>query len=121
MQADLGTIEPAAATRTMAEASQSSAELERRFARLVAAHRDRAWRLAWRLLVGDAAAADDVTQDALVRAFRALPGFREESKLETWLYRIVVRQAHSYRRWRALRDFWNAPAADDDVPDPQPR
>src|SRR5438876_835215 len=45
-------------------------------------------RLAFRLL-GSGERMDDVLQEAYVRAFRALPGFRGDSSLETWLYRIV--------------------------------
>src|SRR5204863_5989719 len=45
-------------------------------------------RLAFRLL-GGSERMDDVLQDAYVRAFRALPRFRGDSSLETWLYRIV--------------------------------
>lgn len=45
-------------------------------------------RLAFRLL-GGRDRLDDVLQDAYARAFRALPGFRGRSSLETWLYRIV--------------------------------
>ncbi len=32
----------------------------------------------------------DVTQDAFIKAYRALPGFRGESAFYTWLYRIAV-------------------------------
>lgn len=73
---------------------------------LVASQRDRALRLAWRLVDGDRAAAEDVVQDAFVKAYRGLAGFRGEAKLETWFYRILVRQAHTYRRWRAVRTLW---------------
>jgi len=78
--------------------------LQARFEDLVARHRDRAVRLAWRLVGGDQAAAEDVTQDALVRAYRGLRGFRGDARIDTWFYRIVVRQAHSYRRWRRVRE-----------------
>ncbi|HEX5469050.1 MAG TPA: sigma-70 family RNA polymerase sigma factor [Gaiellaceae bacterium] len=44
--------------------------------------------LAFRLL-GDAERMDDALQEAYIRAFRALPHFRGDSKLGTWLYRIV--------------------------------
>jgi RNA polymerase sigma-70 factor (ECF subfamily) len=44
--------------------------------------------LAYRLL-GDRDRMDDALQEAYVRAFRALPGFRGDSALATWLYRIV--------------------------------
>jgi RNA polymerase sigma-70 factor (ECF subfamily) len=100
--------------------SSTTADLDRRFATFVHTHRDRAWRLAWRLLGGDDAAADDVTQDALVRAYGALSKFREESKLETWFFRILVRQVNTYRRWKAVRDLWNA-GSDIDAADPRPQ
>ena len=74
------------------------------FARFVAAHRDRALRLAWRLAGGDGDAAEDITQDALVRAWRGLDGFRSEAAFGTWFYRILVRQAANHRRWRGLRE-----------------
>ncbi|MFL6035812.1 MAG: sigma-70 family RNA polymerase sigma factor, partial [Gaiellaceae bacterium] len=45
-------------------------------------------RLAFRLL-GDRDLMDDVLQEAYTRAFRALPSFRGDASLETWLYRIV--------------------------------
>jgi len=81
---------------------------EERFSDFVASHRDRARRLAWRLIGGDEAAAEDVAQDAFVKAYRALSRFREESSLETWFYRILVNQAHKHRRWRAVRERWGA-------------
>jgi RNA polymerase sigma factor (sigma-70 family) len=105
------------------ESSRVDPELERRFEGLVRSHRERARRLAWRLVGGDAAAAEDVTQEAFVKAFRALPKFRDEAALETWFYRILVRQAHSYRRWRGIRDFWDSGSTAeprDPLPDPTP-
>lgn len=52
-------------------------------------HYDRRLRaLAFRLL-GDAAGMDDALQEAYVKAFRALPHFKGESTLGTWLYRIT--------------------------------
>jgi RNA polymerase sigma-70 factor, ECF subfamily len=44
--------------------------------------------LAFRLL-GDRERMDDALQEAYVKAFRALPRFRGDSKLGTWLYRVV--------------------------------
>ena len=44
--------------------------------------------LAYRLL-GDRDLMDDVLQEAYVKAFRALPRFRGDSRLGTWLYRIT--------------------------------
>ena len=60
----------------------------RAFAELVR-HYDRRLRaLAFRLL-GDAARMDDALQEAYVKAFRAIPRFKGESTLGTWLYRIT--------------------------------
>jgi RNA polymerase sigma-70 factor, ECF subfamily len=40
-------------------------------------------------LLGDRDRMDDALQEAYVKAFRALPGFRNESSFGTWLYRIA--------------------------------
>ena len=58
-------------------------------------HRLRA--LAYRLL-GDRAAMDDALQDAYVKAFRALPGFREDAGLGSWLYQITYRACVDLQR-----------------------
>ena len=47
------------------------------------------WRLAYHLVGPDD--ADDVTQDAFVRAWKALPAFRGESSARTWLLSITRR------------------------------
>ena len=46
-----------------------------------------------RRIVGNEHDAADVVQDSCLRAWRALPGFRGESKLSTWLHAIVVNVA----------------------------
>lgn len=81
-------------------------ELEHRFVRFVAANRERARRLAWRLAGGNDATADDITQEAFLKAYEGLAQFRSEASLETWFYRILVRQAQSHARWRRLREMW---------------
>lgn len=91
----------------IAEMEALPAEREECFSAFVALQRDRARRLAWRL-VGDEAAAEDITQEAFVRAYQALDRFRGEASLETWFYRILIRQAHNYRRWRAVRALWHS-------------
>lgn len=58
------------------------------FVALVRTYDDRLRRLASRMLV-DRNRVDDVLQEAYVRAHRALPSFRTESDLGTWLYRIT--------------------------------
>jgi RNA polymerase sigma-70 factor (ECF subfamily) len=62
------------------------------FRRLVERHGTRAYALALRI-VRSASDAEEVAQDALVRAWRSLPRFRGDSKFSSWLYRIVVRRA----------------------------
>ena len=47
--------------------------------------------------------AEEVTQDALLKAYRALPGFRGDSLLLTWLCRIVINQAHNKYHWNRRR------------------
>ncbi|MEO7995730.1 MAG: RNA polymerase sigma factor [bacterium] len=49
--------------------------------------------------------AEDLAQEAFIKAWRALPSFRGESQFNTWLYRIVYRQAlqHLRSRDRQLR------------------
>lgn len=97
----------------------AESDREALFAEFVASHRDRALRLAWRLAGGDAAAAEDITQDALVSAWNGFAQFRGESRFATWFYRILVRQAASHRRWRRLRERWGG-WGDPEAPDPRP-
>ena len=42
--------------------------------------------------------AEDIYQDAMLKAYKALPRFRMESQFATWLYRILVNTAISNRR-----------------------
>jgi RNA polymerase sigma-70 factor (ECF subfamily) len=62
------------------------------FEALVSRHAPRAYRVALRLL-GNPHDAEDITQDALIAAWQALPGFRAEASFATWLYRIVTTRA----------------------------
>jgi len=56
---------------------------------LFARHQPWVFNIALRMLYRHAD-AEDATQDILIRALKALPGFRGESKFRTWLYRIAV-------------------------------
>ena len=103
----------------MLEGEVEAAEREARFEAFVARHRSRAVRMAWRLVGGDAAAAEDVVQDAFLNAHKALPGFRGDASFETWFYRILVRRAANHRRWVGVRTFWHA-ASFGEVADPRP-
>ncbi len=47
--------------------------------------------------------AQDVTQDAFLKAYRALPNFRGESAFYTWMYRIAVNTAKNFLALQASR------------------
>ena len=57
----------------------------------------RLFRAAWSIL-GDRAEAEEAVQDGYLKAFAALPAFRGEAQLSTWLTRIVVNEALERRR-----------------------
>jgi len=65
------------------------------FELLVAKYQRRLARLISRF-VRDAAEVEDVTQEAFIKAYRALPAFRGESAFYTWLYRIGINTAKNY-------------------------
>lgn len=50
-------------------------------------------------LVDDPADAADVVQEVFLKVFRKIGGFRAESSLKTWIYRIAVNEARNQRRW----------------------
>ncbi|KLD71949.1 RNA polymerase sigma factor [Xanthomonas pisi] len=56
-------------------------------------HSPRLYALVWRLCGGNAARADDVLQDTFIAAWKALPQFRFQSALGTWLHRLAVNTA----------------------------
>jgi len=76
-------------------------DVEAAFPELCAAHQDRLYSIALRLL-GDRRDAEEVAQDALVRAFRAMREYPRERvaalKLRPWLASITVNLARNKRR-----------------------
>lgn len=62
-------------------------------------------------LVRDHALAEDVTQEALLKAWKALPSFRGDSSLRNWILRIAHNTAISMLRRRRPepREPWNLP------------
>ncbi|MFA6317381.1 MAG: sigma-70 family RNA polymerase sigma factor [Elusimicrobiota bacterium] len=63
-------------------------------------------------LVGNPADAEDLAQDSLLRALKALPGFRGESSLSTWVYRITVNTWKNRVRSEKRRGFWKTVSLD---------
>jgi RNA polymerase sigma-70 factor (ECF subfamily) len=82
---------------------------------LVERHQARAVALALRI-VRSAPDAEEVAQDAFVRVWTALPGFRGESSFATWLYRIVARRA--FDRVDVLKHRRARERAEEKLPEP---
>lgn len=55
-------------------------------------------------MLGDAAAAEDCTQDAFLQAFKAWPRWKRDAPAEAWVHRIAINAAISYRRKQRLRE-----------------
>lgn len=82
-------------------ASRLARDVDAAFPHVVADHQDRLYTIALRLL-GDGRDAEEVAQDALVRAFRAIHGYPSERvaalRLRPWLASITVNLARNRRR-----------------------
>jgi RNA polymerase sigma-70 factor (ECF subfamily) len=69
------------------------------YAVLVERYKDLAFTIAYRIL-GKREDAEEVVQDAFVKAFQNLSSFRQKAKFSTWLYRIIYNTAVSKHRQR---------------------
>lgn len=84
------------------------------FDALVEVHLTRVWNVVWRIL-RHREDSEDVVQEVFLAAYRALPDFRGEAKLSTWLRRIAVTRALNHldraaeKMRRASRSFDEAP------------
>ncbi|MCL1905443.1 MAG: sigma-70 family RNA polymerase sigma factor [Clostridiales bacterium] len=79
------------------------------FEELALAYQQRIYNIALRMLQ-NAEDAADVTQEALLKMYRSLPGFRGESAFSTWVYRITVNACRdmlrsAYKQKEAPLDF----------------
>jgi RNA polymerase sigma-70 factor (ECF subfamily) len=72
------------------------------FDELVRKYRPRVYALALHL-TGEASDADDITQDAFLKAFYKLPEFEGRSEFFTWIYRITLHRALNAKRDRKRR------------------
>jgi RNA polymerase sigma-70 factor, ECF subfamily len=67
------------------------------FGELVQRYQDRLYNTVYRL-VGNAEDAQDVVQEAFIHAYQSLTSFKGDSLFYTWMYRIAVNTAISWRR-----------------------
>jgi len=72
------------------------------FRQLVLEHSHAMFRLAWRLS-GDETAAEDIVQEAFIKAWRKIGEFRMDSSFKSWLHRITVNTAMDYLRKHVRR------------------
>ena len=73
------------------------------YERIVSEHQTIAFRTAW-TITGSAADAEEATQDAFVKAYRALDRFREGAPLRPWLLTIVANEARNRARAAGRRE-----------------
>lgn len=92
------------------------------FERVLDEYRDRVFRLAFSLL-HEQAAAEDATQEIFLKIWRALPDFRGDSSLSTWIYAIARNTCLTRRRSAAGHRTYSldeSNAAEIAAPDPPP-
>src|SRR5437868_11748087 len=63
-------------------------------------YRDRVYNLICYSLNNDQQLAEDLLQNVFIKIYRALPGFRFESNLATWVYRITLNECQDQNRRR---------------------
>ncbi len=83
-------------------AGRDAEETRARFEALVAEHLDGLYRTALRL-TRNPGAAEDLVQEAMLRAWRSFHTFREGTNIRAWLYRILV-NAHYDRHRKETRE-----------------
>ena len=83
------------------------------FEEIYRAHSSRLYSLAFRML-GNPSDAEDLLQEIFLSAHRKLDGFRGESALGTWLYRLATNQCLDHLRSRAAKTSQVTDALDDE-------
>lgn len=58
-----------------------------------------------RPMAGSHEDTDDLLQETFVKIWKALPSFREESSLSTWIWRIATNEALAFLRKKKVRSF----------------
>jgi RNA polymerase sigma-70 factor, ECF subfamily len=89
------------------------------FGRLVLKYQDRVFNTCWRMC-GDRTEAEDLSQEAFVRAFQSIGGFGGRARFSTWVFRIAVNLVLSARRKKKGKATYSLDAGSDrgdrDVP-----
>jgi RNA polymerase sigma-70 factor, ECF subfamily len=93
-----------ATLRSPAPAAEAEIIPAEGFDQIVRQHQRRVYRVIY-LLLRDADAADTLTQECFLRAYRKRSSFRGECKIETWLLRIAVNLARDHVKNRRT-SFW---------------
>jgi len=75
---------------------------DQQFEAVLATYQNKVFRLCYAML-GDRAAAEETAQDVFVRIWKALPGYRGESSLSTWIYAIARNACLTSLKARASR------------------
>ena len=90
-----------------------------RFAALLAIHQRRAMRIAYQYL-RDAADADEVVQDAFLKAYSHIDSYREAWPFEVWFTRILINGCLDRRKARLRRTRWFSQPTGQFVDEAQP-
>ena len=85
-------------------AKEEEAISSRSFDEIIRQHQRRVYRVLY-LLLKDADAADTLTQECFLRAYKKRESFRGECRIETWLLRIAVNLARDHGKSRRA-SFW---------------
>ena len=88
------------------------------FEKLVAAYEKNVYNLALRM-TGSPEDAEDMAQEAFIKAYSSLPSFRGDSKFSVWLYRIVSNVCLDHLRKKSRRGAVSLSVEDDDGEDVQ--
>lgn len=90
------------------------------FGELVEAHQVFAYNVALRA-IDNSQDAEDIVQEAFVRAWKSLAGFRVDARFRTWLYRIVINLCYSQLpRLRKEVSRLDQPNGQESLPDRSP-
>jgi len=86
------------------------------FAQIYAQYERQVYRYAYHLL-GHRDDADDIKQETFVKAFQAMPGFRSEASLQTWLLKICGNLCRDkIKSWDRRKVSYDARLEDDSLP-----